>query len=214
MNGSAMKMRNFLASGLLAVGIFAGVSSANAVVLLYDNFDSGAATANWPGDGLLAPVVGSVDLVGPGFFQQLAYPPTSSTGNSVDLDGSTGAAGTLQSIASFGPGRYTLSFLMAGNLRDDVNKTTTISLGNWSTPLNLPSTSPYTPYSFTFATTGGNLSFADNAAGNQNIGNLLDNVSLSTAVPELSTWGMLFLGFAGLGYAAFRRGRHTSAAIA
>jgi len=35
------------------------------------------------------------------------------------------------------------------------------------------------------------------------------------AVPELSTWGMLTLGFAGLGYAAFRRkaGNRTVAAI-
>jgi hypothetical protein len=214
---SDMDIRHLFASGVLAAGVFAAVSSANAGVVLTDNFDSGTAQANWPGDAIFQSVTtggAAVDLVGPGFFQQLAYPPPSSTGNSVDLDGSTGVAGTLQSLASFGPGQYTLSFLMAGNLRGDVNKTTTISLGNWSTSLDLPSTSPYTPYSFTFSTTGGNLSFADNAAGNQNIGNLLDNVSLSTAVPELSTWGMLLLGFAGLGYAAFRRGRHTSAAIA
>ena len=32
---------------------------------------------------------------------------------------------------------------------------------------------------------------------------LLDNVSL-TAVPEPSTWAMLLLGFAGLGYAGYR----------
>ena len=177
---------------------------------------SSTAQANWPGDAIFQSVTtggAAVDLVGPGFFQELAYPPTNSTGNSVDLDGSTGVAGTLQSIASFGPGQYTLSFLLAGNLRGDVNKTTTISLGNWSTPLDLPSSSPYTSYSFTFATSGGNLSFADNAAGNQNIGNLLDNVAL-TAVPEPSTWALLLLGFAGLGYAAFRQGRRTAVSAA
>jgi PEP-CTERM motif len=40
---------------------------------------------------------------------------------------------------------------------------------------------------------------------------LLDGVSL-TAVPEPSTWAMMFVGFAGLGYAAFRRRRPAPAA--
>jgi hypothetical protein len=192
------------------------MSSASAAVVLFDDFNSGAATRNWSGDSLFAPVVGSVDLVGPGFFQWLAYPPPSSTGNSVDLDGSTGAAGTLQSTGSFGPGTYTLSFLLAGNMRGDVNKTTTISLGDWSTVLDLPSSSPYTLYTYTLTTTGGKLSFADNDAGHRNVGNLLDNVSLTTAVsvadaaPELSTWAMMLLGFAGLGFAGYRASRNSA----
>ena len=33
------------------------------------------------------------------------------------------------------------------------------------------------------------------------------------AAPEASTWAMMFAGFAGLGFAAFRRGRKTSVAI-
>jgi hypothetical protein len=33
-------------------------------------------------------------------------------------------------------------------------------------------------------------------------------------VPEPSTWAMMALGFAGLGFAAFRQGRKTSVAIA
>jgi PEP-CTERM motif-containing protein len=36
----------------------------------------------------------------------------------------------------------------------------------------------------------------------------------STAVPEPSTWGMLLLGFAGLGYAGFRRSKAPISAIA
>lgn len=184
------------------------MSSANAgVMMLFDDFNSGTATANWSGDSLFVPVVGSVDLVGPGFFQSLAYPPPNSTANSVDLDGTTGMAGTLQSTGSFSPGTYTLSFLLAGNMRGDVNKTTTISLGDWSTMLDLPSSSPYTLYSYTFTTTGGMLSFSDNTVGNQNIGNLLDNVSLADPVPELSMWAMMLLGFACLGFAGYRQAK-------
>jgi hypothetical protein len=72
-------------------------------------------------------------------------------------------------------------------------------------------------------TTGGQLSFADDDAGNGAIGNILDNVSLSSAtsatlsvadpVPELSTWAMMLLGFSGIGYAGFRRAWRVSAAI-
>lgn len=210
-----MKTRNFCVSCALATAAaLSCMSNAHARVLLFDNFNSGTATANWSGDSLFVPVAGSVDLVGPGFFRSLAFPPSNSTTNSVDLDGSTEIAGTLQSTGSFGPGKYTLSFLLAGNMRGDVNKTTTITLGNFSTTLDLPSSTPFTVHTYTFMTTGGHLSFADNTAGNQNIGNLLDNVSLATAAdpptsrasgaPELTTWAMMLLGFGGLGYAAFR----------
>ena len=203
-----MKLRNFSVPCALAAGVLSCMSSANAgVMMLFDDFNSGTATANWSGDSLFVPVVGNVDLVGPGFFQSLAYPPPNSTANSVDLDGSTGMAGTLQSTGFFSPGTYTLSFLLAGNMRGDVNKTTTISLGDWSTMLDLPSSSPYTLYSYTFTTTGGMLSFSNNTVGNQNIGNLLDNVSLADPVPELSMWAMMLLGFAGLGFAGYRQAK-------
>ncbi len=33
----------------------------------------------------------------------------------------------------------------------------------------------------------------------------LDSVSISSAVPEPSTWGMMLLGFAGVGFMAYRR---------
>jgi hypothetical protein len=36
-------------------------------------------------------------------------------------------------------------------------------------------------------------------------GNDLSTVSVTTTIPEASTWAMMTLGFAGLGYAAFRR---------
>ena len=36
----------------------------------------------------------------------------------------------------------------------------------------------------------------------------------SSAIPEPSTWAMMVLGFAGLGFAGYRRGRKASVAIA
>jgi fibro-slime domain-containing protein len=40
------------------------------------------------------------------------------------------------------------------------------------------------------------------------------DVTLTPSVPEASTWAMMLTGFAGLGFAAFRRGRKTAPAIA
>jgi hypothetical protein len=45
--------------------------------------------------------------------------------------------------------------------------------------------------------------------GNFNIG--VDNVSISTAIPEPSTWALLALGFAGLGCAGYRASRKSEA---
>ena len=138
-----------------------------------------------------------------------------STGNGgyVDLDGSTGQAGTLQTLQSFGAGKYTLSFDLGGNARGDVDKTATITLGNWSTTLTLASSSPYQLHTYTVVTSGGNLSFADDTAGNQDIGNILHNVMLAIVIPESSTWVIMALGLAGLGFAAFGRGHRTSVSI-
>ena len=61
----------------------------------------------------------------------------------------------------------------------------------------------FTSYSFTFTTTGGQLVFTELGPSDQQ-GNILDNVVL-TAVPEPSTWAMMVLGFAGVGFMAYRR---------
>jgi hypothetical protein len=51
-----------------------------------------------------------------------------------------------------------------------------------------------------------------NASGSDIVNNRF--MLSTTSVPEPSTWATMFLGFAGLGFVAFRRGRKTSTAIA
>jgi hypothetical protein len=43
---------------------------------------------------------------------------------------------------------------------------------------------------------------------------LIDSVSLNSSVPEPSTWAMMLLGFAGLGYAGLRRRRQSAISVA
>ena len=102
----------------------------------------------------------------------------------------------MQTAASFAPGSYTLSFDLGGNARGDVAKTTTITLGDWTRPLTLGSSDPLTLSTVSFATTGGRLSFSDNAAGNQNI-----------FAEDCGGAGAAGHDFAGLGFAGYRSSR-------
>jgi hypothetical protein len=171
--------------------------------------------ANWAGDNVFVslpspsvPGSSSVDLVGSvngSFFPNLA---PSATLNAVDLDGSEGTgfspSGDLQSRSSLPLGNYVVSFLLAGNLRNNLPQTTTISIGSQSFSLTLPATQAYTPFSFTFLGASGPLTFLESGPATQQ-GSLLADVVVST-VPEPSTWAMMLLGFAGLGF-AFRQSR-------
>jgi hypothetical protein len=207
-------MDKFVRVAAFAAVIAGSASAADAGVVFSDNFNSYAFQGNWQPQALwTAPGPGTVDLIGE-TTTITGWDLFPGNGGYVDLDGSGGGAGTLETVQSFGPGTYTLTFDLGGNDRGDVAKTTTITLGDWSTSLTLDSSSPYTLYTYTVATTGGQLSFADDDAGNGVIGNVLDNVSLSSAisatqsvadpVPEPSTWAMMLVGFAGLGFAARR----------
>jgi hypothetical protein len=195
----------------LAAGIAASVTSASALILM-DNFNADTPGLNWAGDGVFVPAVGAVDLVGGGTYGNLVVAPAS--GNAVDLNGSIGTQGTLGSVQTALPaGTYNLTFLLAGPAPDGVGdprsgktSTTTISLGSWSTILSPTTNEAYTPESFTFTTTGGRLLFAESNSTNSNVGDLLDNVVLSS-VPEPSTWAMMLLGFLGLGFAGYRKSK-------
>jgi hypothetical protein len=190
---------------------FLGAASQCSAAVLSDTFNSengGIPTLNYSGFANWNVTSGSVDLIGNGSFD--FYP---GNGLYVDLDGSTGQPGQLTSKLSFSPGSYVLTFDLGGNARGDANKITDIALGSFSTSLNLASASPYQLYSYTFTTTGGNLVFTDLTGGNQNIGNILDSVTV-TSTPLPSTWTMLIAGLAGIGFFAYRGSRKNAATAA
>jgi hypothetical protein len=158
---------------------------------------------------------GSVDVIGDGGSYQ--YLPLGN-GNYVDLDGTTGAPGQITTKMIFAAGTYTVSFQLAGSTGagdDHTSKTTQIafSVGGVTQSLELPYTASLQTYSYIFTTTApGQLSFTDLAGGNDNVGNLLDNVSV-TAVPEPSTWAMMILGFLGLGFLGYRKSKGSGAVL-
>jgi hypothetical protein len=72
--------------------------------------------------------------------------------------------------------------------------------------------SPYTSYTFDLGPGTGLDTLVFNGRNNPSY-NTLDYVSVTSNVPEPSTWAMMLVGFAGLGFAGFRARRTEIAAI-
>ncbi len=181
--------------------------NANATLIFADNFNTEKLGLNYNGFAKWDVTEGSVDLIGAvNFFQFFSK----AQGRYVDLDGTPlGVKPTPASVLStktiFKAGTYTLSFLLAGNQREKTQKSTEVTLGDFSVVIGpLPEFTPLTLETFTFTTTGGKLTFTE--LGKSDLkGNILDDVVLTTAVPELSTWAMMLLGFGLVGLQVRRR---------
>lgn len=169
--------------------------------------------------GVHDPLSGSVDLIG------TYWPGPPSGGYSVDLDGTLGncrrcsktdaTGGVTQIFMVPKTGEYDLTFEYAANTDGPptlkVLDVTIGSLFHVTTETLAPEYRPpdYTDASYEVKLYKGvnDLSFisGDFPASNQ-YGPVIGNVSVS-AVPELSTWAMMLAGFAGLGFAGYRRSR-------
>ena len=177
--------------------VFAAPASA-AVTIFSDNFDSYSPLAlNW-----IPPVAsgwtvtdGTVDLIGAGFIDILP-----GNGNYIDLDGSTANSGVFaNSVNLTGGVTYTLSFDLAGSQRGST-ETANVNFGTATASFTLNSSDPLATYSLNFTpAASGAYSFSYENLGGDNVGLLLDNVSVS-AVPEPEIYAMLLAGLGMLGF--------------
>lgn len=181
----------FAAVWLSAAGV------ANAATIFSDNFDTdvnGLNTVSFVGGWSVAN--GTVDTIGspPPFFDLIP-----GHGHYIDLDGSTGDAGRFsKALLLTGGVTYTASFDLAGSHRGDRNIVDVV-FGNTLNTYTLASADPLGNASLVFtpgATGLYSLSFANR--GGDDVGALLDNVSVTTAVPEPSTHALMLAGLAGL----------------
>lgn len=210
----ATKLGIVAASSVLS---FAGIvttstTSANAAqVVLQDNFNAengGSGVVNYNGFANWNVFNGSVDLIGNGYFEFISS--ANGRGLYLDMDGSTNKAGTIESKKAFAFNKgdlINLTFQLAGNQRyKSDSDSVVVSLGSLFTKTyTLPGSQLFTTFTETFsvgAATNAKLAFQ--GVGNDNVGMLLDDVSLSKSVPEPLTIGGSALAL-GLGWWAKRK---------
>ena len=227
-------MRKYLlATAALAV---LAASPASAAVVFTDGFEGDTPKLNAnPLDKWT--VTGQVDVVtDPNGFGITITAPAS--GNIVDLDGSPGPGEiTMKDSYGFNAGDLvSLSFVLGGSQRNNGNNNYFVKFifagiqdvaDGVGTGLlsGLPSGGPFAPtvtlngtigssaafatssYSFR-AVNAGTIKLAFGTSSGDNIGPLLDNVSLSVgAIPEPATWAMMIMGFGLIGGALRSRKR-------
>lgn len=199
-------------AALAAIAAIGLASSAASAQIFTENFNSvSQGTIGAPGTvGGFSLTAGSVDVLN-NFFGAV----DDGRANYLDLDGSTGAGGLLQTSAlSLGQGTVTLNFLLAGTQRSQTDSVT-VSLGSLFTqsftrtanaPFSLESIVITVPVTQTAV-----LSF-NSTASQDNVGLLLDDVVLTqtslagNAAPEAGSATLAAMGLlAAAGVTVVRR---------
>jgi choice-of-anchor C domain-containing protein len=224
-------MRGLLTSFGAAAALFAVTSSQASANLISDgdfnNSNPSFQTIGAPSSfGPWTVTNGSVDLIG-GYWQSPSGPNfPSGTNGSVDLDGNS--PGAISQTLSLAAGSYELSFYLSGNPDGPPpTKQVGVSVGNQNDVVfaytiggNTHSNMNYELETLFFTVSGPTaLTFASldtyvvPGYGPTPYGPVIGGVDVS-ATPLPSTWSMLVIGFAGLGFFACRGNRKGSAAIA
>ena len=214
-------LKVLLLSGALALT----AASAHAGVIFTDNFNSDTPSLNSPGDATFVstspvgniPNAASIDIIGSGSNGTM-FDLLPGNGYYVDLDGSSGygnepSSGQIKYTGTLAPGKYMLTFDLAGNQRGAGPSTTEVLAGTGAaTNYTLNSNVPFTKETIFFTATAAQSGLEFNEIGpnfgSDQQGNLLDNVSVS-AVPEPATWAMMLIGFFGMAFAIRSNRRST-----
>lgn len=196
-----------LISGLALSAILCGAAQAVTVTSFTSTFeeDSGNPTTfNFNGFVNWNVTSGAVDLIKNGAFGILCKPHP---GTCVDTDGTTSQAGTLETKDTFAAGTYVVRFDISGNQRGGSSDILTLLFGGFSEPFTLNPFDPFVTIVRTI-TIGSESKLSFVAAGNDQFGIILDNVSVAPpAVPLPAALPLFATALAGVGLLEWRRRR-------
>lgn len=196
-----MKSKGFVAVAAAATLLMLS-QPARSALLFSDNFDANTAGLNAVPTGWSIANNGTVDVIGVG----TAHDFIPGNGLYVDLDGSTSSAGLLtQSFGTLGAGSYTATFDLAGSHRGTA-ETVTVDFGGVVQSYTLQAGDGWTSFSISVNSLGGPLSLSFLNSGGDNVGALLDRVtvSMTSAVPEPASVPLMLAGLLTLGWSRRR----------
>ena len=226
--------RSILALTVIAASALAG-SGANAAIIDWATWN--APTATGPTAGAIAGTAGGVGIKYSGELLSLSfdplYTPTSSWVGGTVSNAPDVSKGAIQIQGGAGTGPDTITFATAV-----LNPILSIwSLGQNNDPtrfifttdnFTIEASGPNDPYGGTSLARSLNTVTGVESAGSLQFNGLVTSITWSnpdpeywygftvgvSAVPEPSTWAMMILGFAGVGFMTYRRSRKTSLALA
>jgi hypothetical protein len=130
------------------------------------------------------------------------------TGNGALLLNENGGVATNVVGLTFGQ-QYTLSLLLSGDNRPGQAYVFNVSIGSSSFSTSgvdgLAGSNPGITENYTFTATSSSEILTLFQSSNTQASPIVDDISIAAAVPEPSTWAMMFVGFAGIGFMAYRR---------
>ena len=196
------------AAMLVASSAFAGAN-----LIVNGDFSSPSVAPGWTESPSIAGWTSVNDEVEVGYSPIYGLGCVNAACQNLEVNGNT-FGDDYQTVTGLTVGdTYTLSYLYGGRTSGGPD-TLDVYFGGQLLSIDSGSIGTWTSYEFTVraVATSETLEFISQVTtGDPSYGNEIANVTLSA--PELSTWAMMGLGFAGLGFAGYRL-RRTATAIA